>query len=92
MEIGERIAQRRRDLNMTQEDLALKLGYKSKSTINKIELGINDVKQSKVIEFAQALDTTVQYLMGWDEASISPVNRSFSMSSKILMTMRSLKR
>ena len=37
MEIGSRIKQRREFLNMSQEELALKVGYKSRSSINKIE-------------------------------------------------------
>ena len=48
---------------MTQEVLAKKLGYRSRSTINKIELGINDIGQSKIIAFAKALDTTTSYLL-----------------------------
>lgn len=65
--IGQRIKERRTDLNMTQEELAKKLGYSHKSSIGKIENGNNDITQSKVVEFARALDTTVAYLMGWDE-------------------------
>lgn len=38
MTIGERIRNRRIELNMTQEELAKKAGYKSRSSINKIEL------------------------------------------------------
>lgn len=49
---------------MTQEELATRMGYKSKSTINKIELGINDIVQSKVVKFAEVLQTTPAYLMG----------------------------
>lgn len=60
------IKRRREQLNLTQEELAKKLGYKSRSTINKIELGINDLNQAKIIEFAQALDTSPSYLMGWE--------------------------
>ena len=67
MSIGEMIRRRRIELDMTQEDLAIKMGYKSKSTINKIELGINDIPLSKVEEFAKALSTTTAYLMEWDE-------------------------
>ena len=63
--IGEIIKERRLDLGLTQEQLAQKLGYKSKSTINKIELGINDISQRKIIKFADALGTTASYLMGW---------------------------
>ena len=64
-EIGKRIRTRREELGMTQEELASRLGYKSKTTIAKIENGTNDIVQSKVIEFAQVLDTTPSYLMGW---------------------------
>ena len=66
-EIGKRIRIRREELGITQEELASKLGYKSKTTIAKIENGTNDIVQSKVIEFAQALDTTPAYLMGWTQ-------------------------
>jgi len=65
--IGIKIKARREELGMTQEELAEKLGYKSKSTINKIEMGINDITQSKIIAFAKALDTTASLLMGWEE-------------------------
>lgn len=67
MHIGQRIAARRKQLNMTQEELAYKMGYKTKSSINKIELGINDVPQKKIVLFADVLDTTINYLMGWEE-------------------------
>ena len=65
--IGQRIKQRRIELGMTQEELAYKMGYASKTTINKIENGINDVTQSKIIAFSKALETSVAYLMGWDD-------------------------
>ena len=67
-EIGKRIRLRREELGMTQEELASRLGYKSKTTIAKIENGTNDIVQSKVIEFAQILNTTPAYLMGWSES------------------------
>ncbi len=65
--IGNRIKECRENLGLTQEQLAQKLGYKSKTTINKIEKGINDITQSKVKAFADVLNTTPAYLMGWDE-------------------------
>lgn len=57
---------KREELGMSQEELAKKLNYKSRSSINKIELGVNDLPQSKIAEFAIALDTTVAELMGWE--------------------------
>lgn len=66
-EIGKRIKARRDALGMTQEELAARLGYKSKTTIAKIENGTNDIVQSKVMEFAKILDTTPAYLMGWEQ-------------------------
>ena len=65
--VGENILILRKRLGWTQEELAIKMGYKSKSTINKIELGINDIPQSKVAKFAEVLGTTPGYLMGWVE-------------------------
>lgn len=64
--VGEQIKKRRIELGLTQAELAKRLGYKSNTTINKIELGINDIAQSKVVEFAKALETTPAYIMGWD--------------------------
>ena len=49
--VGENIANLRKRLKWTQEELAIKVGYKSKSTINKIELGINELPQNKIISF-----------------------------------------
>jgi transcriptional regulator with XRE-family HTH domain len=65
--IGANILRLRRSLGWTQEELAQRMGYKSKSTINKIEMGINDVPQSKIIMFAEVLGTTPAQIMGWDE-------------------------
>lgn len=67
--IGERIRLKRQLLGMSQDELAKRVGYSSRSTINKIEKGINDITQTKIKEIAQALDTTPAYLMGWDEES-----------------------
>lgn len=65
-DIGKRIRAKREELHMTQEELAKLLGYKNKTTITKIENGTNDIVQSKVVEFAKALNTTIPYLMGWE--------------------------
>ena len=65
MKLYENIRARRIELHMTQQELAMKLGYKSTSTIAKIEAGRSDIPQSKIVAFANALDTTAGKLMGW---------------------------
>ena len=67
MTIGDRIKARRDELGMSQEELAHKIGYKSKTSINKIELGIQELRQSKIKQIADALQTTPAYIMGWKE-------------------------
>lgn len=67
MKFFERIRSRREELGMSQDELAKKIGYKSRSSINKIEIGENDIPQSKIKAFAEALQTTPAYLMGWED-------------------------
>ena len=55
----------REQLGMSQEELAHKIGYKSKSSINKIELGIQGLTQSKIKKIADALQTVPGDIMGW---------------------------
>ena len=64
MELYETIRARRVALHMTQQELAARLGYKSTSTIAKIEAGVNDIPQAKIIAFANALATTPGALLG----------------------------
>ena len=63
MSVGANIKKRRFELRMSQQELADAMGYKTRSTIAKIESGENDVSQKKLLKFAQALDTTVEALI-----------------------------
>lgn len=65
--IGSKIKARRKELNLTQEELASMTGYTTRSTINKIEQEINDIPLSKVSAFAKALNVSPSYLMGWED-------------------------
>lgn len=65
--IGEMIKLRRKELKLTQRDLAEKLGYKDHTTITRIENGKVDLVQSKIVEFANALECEPSYLMGWED-------------------------
>ena len=75
MSLGANIRKRRYELNLSQQELATAMGYKSRSTIARIESGENDVTQSKLRRFAQVLDTTVEALLSGEGslgAGISP--------------------
>ena len=65
-ELSTRLHLRRKELGLSQEELAQRMGYRSKSSITKLEKGINDLPQSKVEELAAALETTPAYLLGLD--------------------------
>ena len=65
--LGQKIKKRREELGLSQEDLAKILGYKHKSSINKIELGAADVPRAKVPAFAKALGMTAIEFSGWTE-------------------------
>lgn len=67
MKIGDRIKYRRIELEMSQDELARRLGYKSRSSINKIERDASGLPQNKIADIAKALQTTPAYIMGWEE-------------------------
>ena len=68
MTLGDRIRLRREELRISQEELATRLGYKSRSTIAKIESGENDLTQSKIVAFAEALNTSAGGLLDYDDS------------------------
>ena len=73
--IGEIIKKLRERKGLTQEELALKVGYTSATTINKIESGANKLKQEKIKIFADVLECTVSELLGIDEINnLRPVS------------------
>lgn len=69
MKVYENIRKRRQELEMTQGELAEKLGYADKSAIAKIEKGVVDLTQPKIMAFAKALKTSPMSLMGWEDIS-----------------------
>lgn len=64
---GERVRARRKAMGMTQEDLAAKIGFKSKQAISHVETGDRNLKQSQVAAIAEALGVTPAFLMGWED-------------------------
>ena len=66
MDMYDRIRNRRKELGMTQDELARLTGYNDRSSIAKIEAKKADLSQSKIIAFAEALKVSTSYLMDGD--------------------------
>lgn len=74
-EMGQRIKARREAIGMSQQELADRVGYKSRSSINKIELGKNDIVQSTIKKIASVLGCPPSYIMdGIDSPANLPSN------------------
>lgn len=71
MDIGERIKRRREELDMSQAELARKVGYSTRSTITRIERDGNGISQDKIVAIAKALKVTPSYLMGWEDEEVA---------------------
>lgn len=78
LQLYKNIKERRTELHLTQSELADKMGYADKSMIAKIEKGLVDLPQSKIIAFAKALETTPSYLMGWEPVTDEDIGNILS--------------
>lgn len=65
--IYEKIKMLREEKNLSQQELAKKVGYNDRSMIAKIESGKVDLTQSKIQLFANALGTSVSFLLGFTD-------------------------
>ena len=63
MDLYRNIRARREFLGMSQEKLADKVGYTSRTSVAKIESGAADIPQAKIEAFAQALQLSPVKLM-----------------------------
>ena len=62
MELAAKVRTRREELGLSQEELAYKMGYKSRTSINKIEMG-RPVSQKIIARLSEVLDVPIYYLM-----------------------------
>lgn len=81
--IGDRIKERREQLGMSQEELAYRMGYKHKSSINKIETQGRKVPQDKILMLANILETTTNYLLEDDDYSGNDYNLKIAVGERI---------
>ena len=70
MNIGERIKQRRLELGLSQDEVAKKCGYKSRSSVQKLE-NSRELPLKKVSLMARALECSETYLMGWSKPDLT---------------------
>lgn len=84
MELSDRVRCRREELGLTQDDLAKRMGYKSRVSINKIENG-RPVSQKIIVRLADALGVSVPYLMGWDEKPAEELQGMGALAAELLM-------
>lgn len=84
MTIGDRIKNRRKFLKMSADELGKRLG-KDRSTIYRYEKGDIENLPLDILEpIAVALETTPQYLMGWDENTAPESGSGLSEAKKQL--------
>lgn len=84
MSVGINIKKRRYELNMSQDELARLMGYKTRSTIAKIEAEENSVSAKKLEQFARVLDTTVEKLIA-GTTTINPIEISDSSKNVVVV-------
>lgn len=74
MDVGKRIKERRKELNMSVDELAQKLN-KNRTTVYRYEKGdIENLPMDILGPLAEVLNTTPAYLMGWDNKPISAMD------------------
>lgn len=74
MKISELIKKRRIELHLSQQELAALLGYKTRSSIAKIEKGACSIPYSKLSSLANILNTTVEKLISGSEDQNNTLN------------------
>ena len=84
MTLGERIKNRRLELGLSQTDLALRLGYKSKVSVSNAENDRDDMTTTRIEKYAKALHVTPAYLMGWED---TPSDDLVELASKVQPTV-----
>ena len=91
LELYHNIKRIREEKGMSQDELARLVGFKSRSSINKIEMGVNDITQSKLIAIANALHVSPGELMGEDREVATPTDLSSRLPNMVPIDARTFR-
>lgn len=91
MTIGDKIKQLRTEREWSQEQVARMLGYKSRSTINKIELGINELTQSKIVAFANLFGVEPWQLLNDEPLNMAEIKSQWERTDRERMIQAEVK-
>ena len=72
LELYKNIRKYRKQMGLTQEELAKRIGYTDRSSIAKIEKGVVDLPQSKITQIAKVFGISSKDLMGNDGIDVEP--------------------
>ena len=86
MTVGDKIVKRRKELHLSQEELATQL-YMSRPTLSDIETGKRDVQSEQLKNIAKVLNTTVSFLIGETDSSNGMDPKQTKEALYILMSM-----
>ena len=81
-QFGKTLKKLRLERGMSQEELALKLGYKGRSAINKIETGVNDMPRETVVKCAQVLGVSPLVFFEEQKPKLSPIEAALQHFSR----------
>lgn len=73
VQFGQRLKALRKQKGLTQKDLAERVGVRQ-AQLNKYEGGTNAPALEKVVELAEVLDVTVDYLLSGDQSAPKPLH------------------
>ena len=76
LELYKNIRKYRKQMGLTQEELAKRIGYTDRSSIAKIEKGSVDLPQSKITQIAKVFGISSKDLMGNDGIDVEPFSFS----------------
>ena len=76
MTVADKVKARREELGLSQEELASRLGLKSRSSITRLEKLGDDISMKDVERLSEALNCSKLFLMGWqDDPNVTELER-----------------